>query len=187
MKVEGLVTDRLSRIEYRSPEVFRRLFREHFPKLLLFAQRYVNEREAAADIAQECYVRLWNCKAEFLSDEKVVGFLYTTARHLSLDHIKHSGVVSAHEQQLPEQSELFYQETVNEEETYEKVYRAIDRLSPQSRNVILLTLEGKSNPEIAEILHITVNSVRTHKQSAYKKLKSLLQENFLYFLFLCGR
>ena len=182
-----MVASDISQIDYKKPEIFRELFQENFRKLLLFALQYVNEREPAADIAQECFVRLWNCGASFASEEKIVGFLYTTARHLSLDHIKHSGVVAAHAQQIPVQSEAFFQEKVTEEETYEMIYRAVDKLPPQSRKVILLTLEGKSNPEIAEILQITVNSVRTHKQSAYKKLKSFLQEYFLYFLFLCKK
>ena len=42
---------------------------------------------------------------------------------------------------------------------------------------------GLSNGEIAEKLGISVNSVRTLKQNAYKKLKGLLKEYF-YFLFL---
>lgn len=182
-----MVIDNRSRIDHRQPEVFRKIFRGNFHKIVLFAQRYVNEREPATDIAQECFVRLWNSRAEFLAEEKIMGFLYTTARHLSLDYIKHSDVVSAHVQQLPVDSESFFQETITEEETYEMVYKAINNLPPQGRKVILLTLEGKSNPEIAEILQISVNSVRTHKQNAYKKLKSLLQEYFLYFLFLCKK
>ena len=173
----------ISKIEYKQPEVFQKLFRGNFPKLLLFARRYLKEPEAAADIAQECFIRLWNSQAEFPTEEKVVGFLYTTARNLSLDYLKHAGVISAHAREIPEESDVFFHESVAEEETYEMVYRAINMLASQAKRVMLLTLEGKSNPEIAELLGISVNSVRTHKQSAYKKLKTILQEYLLFFLF----
>lgn len=171
-------------IAYKQPEVFRNLFQKNFPKLVLFAERYLNEREPAADIAQECFVRLWKSDAQFPTEEKVVGFLYTTARHLSLDYIKHSGVIQTHAQSMLLETESFFREAIEEEEAYEIIYRAIDCLSPQARQVILLSLDEKSNPEIAEILKISVNSVRTHKQNAYKKLKAMLQEYFIFFLLL---
>lgn len=176
--------DPILQINYKQPEVFQDFFRENFRKLLLFSGRYLNDTDLAADVAQECFIRLWNSKAEFQSEEKMMAFLYTTARNLSLDHIKHSGIVSAHMQRCPEESELYFSEAVAEEEIYEMVYRAIDRLAPQSRKVILLSLEGKSNTEIAETLSISVNSVRTHKQNAHKKLRSFLQQYFIFFLLL---
>ncbi len=72
---------------------------------------------------------------------------------------------------------------VVEEEVYAIIYKAIDELAPQSRKVILLSLQELSNGEIAEKLGISVNSVRTLKQNAYKKLKGLLKDYF-YLLFL---
>ena len=70
-----------------------------------------------------------------------------------------------------------------EEEVYSIVYKAIDELAPRSKKVILLSLQELSNGEIAEQLGISINSVRTLKQNAYKKLKGLLRDYF-YLLFL---
>lgn len=171
-------------VNLKDPAFFKVFFHENYPKVVGVAWRYLQDRALSADVAQECFVRLWYSEAKFVSVEKILGFLYTTARHLSLDHIKHSDVVAAHIEKTSSQSEYFFQDAVTEEETYELVYRAIDRLAPQSRKVILYTLEGRSNAEIAQLLHITVNSVRTHKQNAYKKLRSMLQQNFIFFLLL---
>lgn len=171
-------------IDYRQTELFRNFFLENFPKIVLFARRFLNNYDLATDVAQECFIRLWKGQAEFSSVEKMMGFLYSTARNLSLDHIKHAGVVESHVQQQVKESEVFFHEAIAEEEIYEMIYRAIEQLTPQGRKVILLTLEGKSNAEIAEALDITVNSVRTHKQNSYKKLKSLLQNYFIFLILL---
>ena len=81
------------------------------------------------------------------------------------------------------ESEEYFLDNVAEEEVYALVYKAIDELAPQSRKVILMSLQELSNGEIAEQLNISVNSVRTLKQNAYKKLKGLLRDYF-YLLFL---
>lgn len=43
------------------------------------------------------------------------------------------------------------------------IAQAIMKLSPQSQQVILMSIEGKSMKEIAEDLDITVNTVKTVK------------------------
>lgn len=50
------------------------------------------------------------------------------------------------------------------------------------REIILLTLDDKSNNEIAEALRVSVNTVKTQKKTAYRKLKKMLGKDFVYFL-----
>ena len=63
------------------------------------------------------------------------------------------------------------------------IYKAIDELAPQSKKVILLSPQELSNGEIAEQLGISINSVRTLKQNAYKKVEGIATRLF-YLLFL---
>ena len=111
------------------------------------------------------------------------GFLYTTARNLALNELKHDAIVARYVQKGMLESEEYLRDNVIEEEVYAIIYKAIDELAPQSRKVILLSLQELSNGEIAEKLGISINSVRTLKQNAYKKLKGLLTDYF-YLLFL---
>ena len=80
----------------------------------------------------------------------------------------------------------FLQE-VTRQETMRMLYVAIDQLPPQTRNVILLNLEGKTNPEVAEELGISVNTVKCLKKSAYETLRGTLSQNyFVILIFLLG-
>ena len=57
------------------------------------------------------------------------------------------------------------------------LYAAIDQLPPQTRKVILLNLEGKTNPEVAEELGISVNTVKCLKKVGLRDIKrGLIQE-----------
>lgn len=174
--------DVLTGINNKDRSVFKVFYEENFSSIVMFADKYLNDMEAAADIAQECFIRLWCGDMTFETEDKVKGFLYTTARNLALNELKHSAIVTGYVQKGMLESEEYFRDNVMEEEVYAVLYKAIDKLAPQSRNVILLSLQELSNGEIAEQLGISVNSVRTLKQNAYKKLKGLLKDYF-YLLF----
>ena len=62
-----------------------------------------------------------------------------------------------------------------EEEVNRLVYDAVAALPEQSRRVVLLTMEGVPNPEIAERLNISMNTVKTLKMRAYRMLRERLK------------
>ena len=165
--------DVLTGINGKDRLVFKAFFEGNFSSIVMFADKYLNDMEAAADVAQECFIQLWRGDMTFETEDKVRGFLYTMARNLALNKLKRGML----------ESEEYLRDNVIEEEVYSIVYKAIDELAPQSKKVILLSLQELSNGEIAEQLGISINSVRTLKQNAYKKLKGLLRDYF-YLLFL---
>src|SRR5256886_17612550 len=48
--------------------------------------------------------------------------------------------------------------------------RLIEALSPQEQRVLRLLVAGLSNPEIAEALVVSINTVKTQVRSIYRKL-----------------
>ena len=175
--------DILRGINDKNERVFKAFFEENFSSLLQFAGKYTDDAAVSADIAQECFIRLWNSGITFESENKAKGFLYTTARNLALNQVRHGLVAARHAQYALLESERYFQENVMEEEIFGLVYQAIDRLAPQSKKIILLALQGNSNEEVAKKLAVSVNTVNTLKQNAYKKLRGLLKDHF-YLLFL---
>ena len=166
--------DVLTGINGKDRLVFKAFFEGNFSSIVMFADKYLNDMEAAADVAQECFIQLWRGDMTFETEDKVRGFL---------NKLKHDSIVSQYVKRGMLESEEYLRDNVIEEEVYSIVYKAIDELAPQSKKVILLSLQELSNGEIAEQLGISINSVRTLKQNAYKKLKGLLRDYF-YLLFL---
>ena len=68
-------------------------------------------------------------------------------------------------------------EEVTYQETLRVLYNAIDKLPPQTKEIILIGLDGKDNNEIAATLNISVNTVKTLKKNAYKTLRELLVDH----------
>lgn len=173
----------LTGINRKDKQSLSKFFEENFSSIVIFIDKYLEDMETAADIAQECFIRLWNTSIVFESEDKVKGFLYVTAKNMALNELKHNKICQSYERQQLLESEEYLIENVFEEEVYAMVYKAIDQLAPQSRQIILLSLQEYSNGEIADQLGISINSVRTLKQNAYKRLKGLLKNHF-YLLFL---
>lgn len=59
----------------------------------------------------------------------------------------------------------------NQTPSIESINKSLAKpLSPQEYKVLYLICEAKSNPEIAQILFISVNKVKSHIKSIYNKL-----------------
>ena len=167
---------------------FKSFFQEYFEPIFQFSQKYTEDEAIARDIAQDAFIRLYERRAEFHVMEKARSFVYTTARNLCLDHLRHKKIEHQYAQSFrieeEEAEEQFFLEEVTYQETLRILRAAIDQLPPQTREVILISLDGKSNNEIAETLAISVNTVKTLKKNAYKSLRETLGSHHSFILLL---
>ena len=67
------------------------------------------------------------------------------------------------------------QEAILEEEVDSLIYNAISTLPPQAQKIVIMTMDGDSNLEIAQKLNITVNTVKSTKLKAYRILRKRLR------------
>lgn len=161
----------------------------YYNSIIRFAVYYLEDEHEGEDIAQETFLKVYEKWDEITTEEQMRSYLYITAKNLCIDRIRHQNVKDDYQNQRIKENkisnegeeEAFLSE-VTYQETLRQLYRAIDELPPQTKRVIMLSLEGKSNSEIAESLNISVNTVKSLKKTAYKSLrsgvdKSLLTEN----------
>ena len=149
---------------------FELFFNTYYEPVYLFSLKYVREEPVAQDIAQNVFVRLYEKRENFYAIEKAKSFAYTTAHNLCLNHLRHSQIAQKEEQNCLH--EITYQETLR------LLSFAISQLPPQTREIIQLGLEGNNNTEIADLLHISVNTVKKKKKSAYRRLREILGKEY---------
>ena len=165
---------------------FKFFFQEYYEPVFQFARKYTENDAIARDLTQDAFIKLYEKRKDFDVIEKAKSFLYTTTRNLCLNHLKHKKIEHQYFQEVKiedeEAEEQFYLEEVTYQETLRILRAAIDQLPPQTREVILVSLDGKNNNEIAETLDISVNTVKTLKKNAYKSLRESLGSRNLYIL-----
>jgi RNA polymerase sigma-70 factor (ECF subfamily) len=62
-------------------EAFATIFRTYFAPLCLFARDLLPERDAAEDIVQDCFMRLWQKHTVLKEPSQIRSFLYTVVRN----------------------------------------------------------------------------------------------------------
>lgn len=164
---------------------FEDCFHSFFPAISIYIKRFIDDEEVARDMAQDLFIVVWEKFSDFESKEAVKAFLYRSARNALINYADHEKVkkLYATREAFKEQVELSFLDNVIEEETFRLVYQAIDKLPEGRKKIVMLSLKGYSNPEIVNLLGLSINTVKTQKQKAYQHLRELLKNNFiLHFL-----
>ena len=147
------------------------------PRLFGGAFAMLGNRAEAEDVVQEAMLRLWRIAPDWSVERgaKPSSWAYGVMRNLCLDRMRRArGVAldSAPEPLDPSPSAEARLQT----QTRQDALHAALRLLPerQRQAVVLRHIEGLSNPEIAEILSISVEAVESLTSRARAGLKATL-------------
>ncbi|WP_430811908.1 MULTISPECIES: RNA polymerase sigma factor [unclassified Carboxylicivirga] len=174
--------DLVDKLNNRNAKALKEFFVGFYPSLCVFAKKYIPESNIVEDIVQDSFIVFWEGQKLFDDIDILKGFLYKTAKYKCLNHLKLKGLRNEILEGGFDKDDLLY-ELVLEEETYRIIHKAIEGLSPRSRRIIELSMKGYKNPEIAEELDISINTVKTLKGNAYKLLRKNLKDHvFVLFL-----
>ncbi len=155
----------------------KRLFEQYYIPLVLFAKTYVHDEEVAKDVVQDVFYSLVESREKFTTIDNLKAYLYGAVKNKCLKYIRHEDVKGRYAQHYQEISEYAdYQEKILEEEVFMLLNQAISELPGQCKKVFLLMLENKSNAEIAEILNIGIETVKSHKKAGKKILYAKLKD-----------
>lgn len=174
----------LHRINEKDLDAFGKLFADFYNALVSYAVTFVGRQDVAEDIVQDLFVEIWERSAPFASYDGFKTFLYHSVRNTCLNYLKHEEVEKKYVATLSEydenDDELDFK--IMEEELYRLLFTAIDELPAKCRQIFKLHLEGKGNEEIATLLDLSVQTVKTQKKRAMAYLRERLGN--VYFLLL---
>ena len=163
-------------------KVFEALFQEFYPSMCMIATKFITDQNAAEDIAQEAFIKLWEKRDTYDDIPNLKTFLYVSVKNLCFNYIRDKKNTVDYTSPEVENQEAIFKDLVIEEETYRIIEDAVNALPPQSARIVKMYLDGKQNKEISEILGISVNSVKTLKYNALNSLKTILKEYFYVLL-----
>ena len=172
-----------------SNQAFEIFFKEYYLSVYDYLFRCTGDESLAKDLAQTTFLRIYEHRDKIGKVDSAKAFLYTIARHLYWNYSKHEKVKTHYTEINPcdEIDDRNFLQEVTKTETIRILRNAVQQLPPRTREIISLNMEGKNNNEVAEILNISVNTVKTLKKSAYAILRDSLSKEYLIFLlFLIG-
>lgn len=167
-------------------QAFKQVFERYYKPLCSYVYQYVSDVSATDDIVQELFVSLWSRKEHFESIEKIKSFLFVSARNACLNELTR---LQLHQTKLNEyKTEREYEEFedfILIEEFDRKLTRWLDALPRECRRIVELSLSGRKNQEIAEMLQISISTVKNQKVKGFKILRELYRRDYVL-LFIIG-
>ncbi|MFT3689075.1 RNA polymerase sigma factor [Paenirhodobacter sp.] len=154
-----------------------RLLTERFaPLAFRVAQRMLNDRAEAEDVAQEAMLRLWKIAPGWRPGEaKVSTWLYRVVTNLATDRLRRRRGVGLDEAPEVEDDALSALDRMIETDRARALELALAQLPARQRQAVVLRyLEGMSNPEIAEAMETGVEAVESLTARGKRRLAALL-------------
>ena len=166
-------------------ESFRLLFNMLYPVMCLFARKFIVDYDDAEDITQEIFIELWNQRAKFESINQIKAFLYLSIKNRCINFKKHISIKEKYAQTTLSDNDIVFDAFVIEAEVVQNLNNAINKLPEQRKQVIMLSMQGLTNNEIADSMQISINTVKQQKKIAYKQLREKLASSphILFLLF----
>ena len=180
-----LSNNHIQRIAQGNLKAFKEMYENMFHSLCLYGYKMIPNEDVVRDIVQESFISVWNKRAEFNSLVGTKSYLYAVVRNNILNHIRDSKTVSIETHSVTDEGvDVDFNAQILKEESYKLVRDAVKNLPDQTRRIIMLTLNGCSNQEIADELEISINTVKTLKKTGYAKLREKLQKHIFALLFI---
>jgi len=168
--------EELTAIAEGDQEAFSRLFYTYKDSVYAQALRLTESEEGAEEIVQEVFLKLWIRREHLPEIQSFDDYLFILTRNQVFTALKKIALrfktESSWENDRDDAENLTESEFLSAE--YEQVLKqAIDKLSPQQREVYLLSREQHlKREEIATLLNVSPETVKTHLSRALHHIKS---------------
>ncbi len=127
------------------------------------------------DLYQEMLIAIWKSLKNFNNNSSISTWIYKVVLNTALSYRRKEDRKAINSIELKEVYSNIEDET-DKNDKIDLLYRALKKLRPEERLIILLFIEEKSNDEIAEIIGITNGNVRVKLSRIKKKLSEIIKE-----------
>ena len=172
-KNEEILSERevIEQVKKGDKEAYQLIVVRYMKRAYYIALGFVHNPEDALDISQESFIRAFRKIKGFNTHRPFFPWFYKLMKNLCLDHIKRGGRI--HE--IPLERIQVPKEERNNKELRETLWRGIESLSLEQREVIILRyFQQMSYQEIAEITDKPIGTVMSTLYYAKKKLRGIV-------------
>lgn len=170
-------------------EAFETLISLYEDNIYRLCFKILQNEEEAADAFQEVCLKIWKQLKHYKGEAKLSTWIYRLTTNQCIDLLrknkKHTTNISIFQQN--EEDEPWLVEAVSKEdvakeienkELYDVIQMGMKELKPEYQAIIVLKdVEDYSYEEIANILHLSLGTVKSRLSRARKALKKVLEQN----------
>lgn len=184
MKVPGDI-DLLAALMRDDEVAFAMLYKRYHSSLFEVCMKYLKNEDTAHDVVQSVFLWVWENRKDLTIDTNVRSYLCTTTKNKILNLLRHENLALQNDyvyaqERLSDQSWL---EKMRHEGQLTHLRELIGQLPEQRRRICEMKInEGLSNQQIADLLGISIQTVKNQYSSSIKDLKEQINEKNKVFL-----
>ncbi len=175
------------RVRQDDESAFEQLYKRYVRKLVDFFYAMGRDIQQAEDLAHETFLRVWRQRAKYAATGSVQAYLFAFARFIWLERcrkfrrVRMWGLVSLRENieeaQLAVASGDSHPDVrAGRAELEAAIFAALERLPDEQRMAFVLhEIQGLSNDDIAAVMQCPLNTVRSRRILAVRKLRETLE------------
>lgn len=173
----------IEQVAQGNEKAFAELFYAYHNQLGEFVMLLTHSEELTEEIIQDVFVKVWTSREKLLSIDKFTSYLFILARNYTLNSIRKLASDRKSKElysnlQLGNIENEFVVIDKEQDPDYEALIdQAVANLPPQQQKVFILRRNGLKNPEIAQQMHISQQSVKKYQQWALRSVSEFVKSH----------
>jgi RNA polymerase sigma-70 factor (ECF subfamily) len=173
----------LLRLKKGDPAAFSGIFERYAPVLCTYAYSIVKNEDMAKDVVQHAFIQFFS-KKNYRSVSSIKSYLHVCVYHRALRTLE--------EERKRKEKNVAYQYTepdkeypgdpdrsdtdFKQQELLDSLQNVMEELPPQRRQALqLIHIHGYKYNEVATVMGVSVNTVKTHVRIAMEELRSFFK------------
>ncbi len=167
----------LNRLKRGDFKAYDTIFLKYYKLLCLNALFYLKDEEEAKDLVQIFFLEFWEKKMYTKLEGEIKGYLYRSIQNRCLNYIRSQELVQKKQAQIDIEEEGYeLEKNFVRENLYVALEKAIHDLPFQRREALkMVYLENKRYQEAADLMGISINSLKTHLKIGLKNLREKMK------------
>ncbi len=176
----------LEGINKKNIRAWEEFYAKYYSVLCSYVNGIIRDKDQAQDIVQEVLVAVWKSARQFPDMKELTSYLYRACYNNALIYLRNLQIRKGIERKIvleteEEFSDEVFASTVRDE-LLRQLYNYIKELPEGAGEIMELSIQGLTGPEIAKKLGITIHTVKTQKSRSFKFLREKLKDSVLLFL-----
>ncbi|MGB8194313.1 MAG: RNA polymerase sigma-70 factor [Chitinophagaceae bacterium] len=153
------------------------VFNFFYQPLCDFAQNFIDDPQAAQDVVSEVFIQFWEKAGTFDNFYKIKAWLYTSTKNACLSHSQRNKYRPLTNSLIEEmQTHDIALNKIIWTEVLHEIKAEADVLPGKCKQIFELSfIEGHSNEEIADMMHLSLQTVKNQKVKALKRIREKLK------------
>ena len=171
------------RLKASDRSAYAEVFDEMYEPLFRYVRSITQSPEAAQDVTQDAFIRLWEVRDSLSLDQSLEAYLYRIARNRAYNYERNQRTRSEKEEDVREKTPAQPapptrpDAQASAQRLEDRLWRWIGELTERQREALVLSrFDGLSHDEVAEVMDISPRTVNNHIVRALKHLRGRIDD-----------